>query len=203
MNSEIWDKLANQAKRRDLHVADIQKAVTKVGAILTRLASKIIATLADSKNSNITSILEELQAFSTGAIALLAHSDQSLFQHRCDLIRPCLDKAYSAMCSAHIPISRKLFEDELQSQLNSIKASIKISNLAASASSRCFHDKPGNNNKSGMPFLARGGRKSITARKNSGRKEAVTKCSLRDLLGQVDIDSFVSLIPTLTHFFTL
>ena len=63
VNPEIWDKLTHQAKRRDIRVAAIQKGITKVGAILTGSVSKIMATLADSKNSNmsnITSNLEEL-----------------------------------------------------------------------------------------------------------------------------------------------
>ena len=93
LNPEIWDKLTHQAKWRDLRVAAIQKGITKVGAILTGSASKIIATLADSKNSNITSTLEEHLTFSTDAIALLFHSNQSLLQDRRDLIRPCLNKA--------------------------------------------------------------------------------------------------------------
>lgn len=40
--------------------------------------------------------------------------------------------------------------------------------------------------------------------KTVGEKEAVTaNCLLKGLLGQVDIDNFVSLIPALTHYFTL
>ena len=49
MNPEIWDKLTHQAKRKDLLVAAIQKAGTKVGALLTGSARKIMAALADSK----------------------------------------------------------------------------------------------------------------------------------------------------------
>jgi len=98
VNPEIWDKLTHQAKRRDLRVAAIQKAVTKVGAILTGSASKIMATLADSKNSNITSNMEVLLTFNTDAITVLGHSNQSLFQKCRDLIMPCLYKEYSALC---------------------------------------------------------------------------------------------------------
>ena len=96
-----------------------------------------------------------------------------------------------------------IFGDELQSQLNSIKALNKISNLAAGASSRRFHEKPGYNNKNGKPFLGHRERNPITARKTVGEKEAVTaNCSLNDLLDQVDINNFVSLIHALTNYFT-
>ena len=84
VNHEIWDKLTHQAKWRDLRIAAIQKTVTKDGAILTGSASKIMATLADSKNSNITSNLEELLTFSTDPIALFGQSNQNLSQHCCD-----------------------------------------------------------------------------------------------------------------------
>ena len=115
MNPEIWNKLTHQAKRRDLRVAAIQKAVTKVGSILTGSASKIMAALADSKNFNITSNLEELLTSTTDGIALLGHSNQSFSQYLRDLIRPCLNKEYSALCLPHIPITAKLVGDELQS----------------------------------------------------------------------------------------
>ena len=176
MNPEIWDKLTHLAKREDLRIAAIQKAVTKVGAILTGPTSKIMAALTDSKNSNSTSNLEELLTFNTDAVALLGHSNQSLSQHHRDLIRPCLNKEYSALCSPHIPITGKLYGDELQSQLNSIKASNKISNPAAGASSQCFHKKPGHNNKNGEPFLGQR-KKNHYSQKNIGRKRS-SNCKL-------------------------
>lgn len=51
---EIWDKLTQQAKRRDLRVAATPRAIPKAGAVLTGSTSKIMGTFADSKNSNIT-----------------------------------------------------------------------------------------------------------------------------------------------------
>lgn len=51
---EIWDKHAHQPKQEYLFVAAIQRAVMKVGAILTVSACKIRAALAHLKNSNIT-----------------------------------------------------------------------------------------------------------------------------------------------------
>ena len=91
-------------------------------------------------------------------------------KYKYDLIKPCLNKEYSALSSPHIPTG-KLFGDELQSQLNSIKASNKISNLAAGASSRRFQDKPGNNNKYGKPFLGQRGKKPHYSQKKQWEKK--------------------------------
>ena len=79
VDPEIWDKLTHQAKRRDLHLATI-------------VASKTVATLAHSKNSKINPNLEKLLTFSNGDIALLSYSNQSLSQHRRNLIRSFLNK---------------------------------------------------------------------------------------------------------------
>ena len=120
-----------------------------------------MAALADSKNSNINSNLEELLTFNKDAIALLGHSYRSLSQHCHDLI--------SALCSPQIPITRKIFGDELQSQLRNIKTLHKISNLAAGASNSRFHDEPGNNKKIKSFFRSEGKEIPLQPEKNGGR----------------------------------
>lgn len=109
--------------------------------------------------------------FSTDAIAPLCHSIQNLSQHRRDLIRPYLNKEYSALCLPHIPITGKLFGDELQPQLDSIKASNKISNIAAGGSRRRLHGKPGNNFRTGKPFLGKKKKKPCYSRKRQWEKK--------------------------------
>ena len=127
-----------------------------------------MAALADSKILNITSNLDELLTFTTDAIALLGHSNQSFSQHLRDLIRPCLKEEYDALCLPHIPITGKLFGDELQSQLNSIKVSLATLRpvLLVAAFTRNLAITTGQREK------AKGKRNNITARKNSERKRS-------------------------------
>ena len=47
--------------------------------------------------------------------------------HRRDAIKPHLNKDYSSLSASHVPITTYLFGDNLQTQLNDIRASNKIS----------------------------------------------------------------------------
>ena len=86
----------------------------------------------------------------TDALALLGHVSFKISQRRRDAIRPTLHKDYATLCASHVPITHFLFGDELQTQLNHIRASNKISSTASpsnSAYKRCYGKShtPGNN----------------------------------------------------------
>ncbi|CAB4034771.1 Enzymatic poly [Paramuricea clavata] len=65
------------------------------------------------------------------AIAIMGHISYDLAQRRRDVIRPTLNKKYATLCASHVPITTLLFGDELQAQLNHIRASNKIKNTAS------------------------------------------------------------------------
>ena len=67
---------------------------------------------------------------STDTIALLGHVSFEITQRRRAVIRPNLNKDYATLCASHVPITSMLFGDELQTQLNHIRASNKISSTA-------------------------------------------------------------------------
>ena len=94
------------------------------------------------------------------AVALLGHATHQLSMHRRQAIKPILNKEYATLCSPQGPFTEFLFGDELQSQLNNIKASNKIGNTMASESPRppAKGKEPWKNKPKG-PFLGgRGGR---------------------------------------------
>ena len=64
----------------------------------------------------------------TDALGLLGHISFEISQRRRDAIRLNLNKEYAKLCVSHVPITKMLFGDELQTQLNHIRASNKISN---------------------------------------------------------------------------
>lgn len=61
-------------------------------------------------------------------IALLGHVSSELSQRRRDIICLNLNKDYAILCSSNVPVTALLLGEELQTQLNHICASNKISN---------------------------------------------------------------------------
>ena len=82
----------------------------------------------DSKGPDIGKML----ALNTDALALLGHATHQLSMYRPQAIKPYLNKEYATLCSPQGPVTEFLFGDELQSQLNNIKASNKLGNAMAS-----------------------------------------------------------------------
>lgn len=77
--------------------------------------------------------VEGIIRMNTDALALLGHISFEISQRRRDVIRPTLNKDYSTLCASHVPITTMLFGDELQPQLNQIRASNKISSTASTS----------------------------------------------------------------------
>ncbi|KAK2558945.1 hypothetical protein P5673_018570 [Acropora cervicornis] len=73
---------------------------------------------------------DQLITMNTDALALLGHTMCELSMHRRDAIRPNLNKDYSSLCDSHVPVTTYLFGDNLETQLNDIGASNKISKAA-------------------------------------------------------------------------
>ena len=95
----------------------------------------------------------------THALALLGHISFELSQRRRDAIRPILHKDYATLCASHVPITNFLFGDELQTQLNHIMASNKISSTASPSNSAfkrsCGKSHAPGNSQPWKPFLSK------------------------------------------------
>ena len=81
------------------------------------------------KMRNDTSVqdIDQLVTMNTDALALLSHTMCELSIRRREAIRPHLHKDYASLCASHVPVTTELFGDDLQSRLNNIRASNKIS----------------------------------------------------------------------------
>jgi flagellar motor protein MotB len=129
VNPEIWMKLNRPASRQDLHMASIQRAIVKAG---TQLAEILLTTPSGPTGPDLGKLL----TMNADAVTLLGHATHQLSMHRRQAIKPFLNKEYATLCSPQGPVIEFLFGDELQSQLNNIKASNKIGNTMASESPR-------------------------------------------------------------------
>ena len=121
-------KLNRPATRQDLQIEGIQRAIVKAGTALTQLAEIMLTKNSDSKGPDIGKML----TLNTDALALLGHATHQLSMYRRQAIKPYLNKEYATLRSPQEPVTEFLFGDELQSQLNNIKASNKIGNAMAS-----------------------------------------------------------------------
>ena len=124
---EIWERLDRQTRVRDLKLSTLQSTTTKVGYICTIATELLLQARRENKSPNI----EQLIRMHTDVLGLLGHISFEISQRRRDAIRPNLNKEYATLCSSHVPITKTLFGDELQTQLNHIRASNKISNTTS------------------------------------------------------------------------
>ena len=60
------------------------------------------------------------------ALALSGHTQYELSMKWRDAIIPSLNKDYTGLCSQNVPVTSLLFGDDLQQQLNTMKASNKL-----------------------------------------------------------------------------
>ncbi|XP_068750845.1 uncharacterized protein [Montipora capricornis] len=127
VNPEIWERLDRQTRGRDLELSTLQSTTTKVGYICTKATDLLLQARRENKSPDI----EQLIRMHTDALGLLGHISFEISQRRRDAIRPHLNKEYATLCASHVPITKMLFGDELQTQLNHIRASNKISNTTS------------------------------------------------------------------------
>ena len=122
VNAEIWDKPDNKTKHNDLRASTTQKLLSKVGTILGITTDRLL----QMRTTTLPEV-DQLITMNTYALALLGHTMCELSMRRRDAIKPHLHKDYSSLCASHVPITTYLFSDNLQTQLNDIRASNKIS----------------------------------------------------------------------------
>ena len=127
VNPEILERLDRQTRGRDLKLSTLQSTTTKMGYICTKASELLLQARRENKSLDI----EQLIRMHTDALGLSGHISFEISQRRRDAIRPNLNKEYATLCASHVPITKMLFGDELQTQLNHIRASNKISNATS------------------------------------------------------------------------
>ena len=141
MNPEIWERLDRQRRGKDLKLSALQTTLTKVGNITAQTTDMLLKSRAEGIQLDVESIIR----MNADALALLGHISFEMSQRRRDVIRPTLNKDYSTLCVSDVPITTMLFGDELQTQLNHIRASNKIS--STTSTSTFANKRPYNNKK--------------------------------------------------------
>ena len=157
VNPEIWNKLKHVTRSVDLRLADMQKVLVKVGSAVAKSTDTLLVLRANPEKTSV-SALGELVTHNADALALLGHVNIELSYRRRDAIKPNLNNEYSSLCGSQVPITGLLFGNELQSQLNNIKAANKIGHTITAKSSYRNHSdswKGKSSHSSGKPFLGK------------------------------------------------
>ena len=118
VDQEIWARLSSQERRSDLRLASVQRILVKVGAILVQCADKLMNIRVINTNGGKISH-EDMNGhlgLQIDALALQVHANYDLF------------------CLSQIPVTSLLFGDDLQAQLNAIRASNRLVHTATKSS---------------------------------------------------------------------
>lgn len=155
VNPEIWGRLDRHTRGKDLKLSNLQTTLTKVGNITAQTTDMLLKARAEDGKVDVDNMVR----MNADALALLGHISFEISQRTREAIRPTLHKDYATLCASHVPITNFLFGDELQTQLNHIRASNKISSTASpsnSANRRSYGKShtPGNNQQ-WKPFLGK------------------------------------------------
>ena len=159
VNPEIWDKLSHSVKQQDLRSSTIQKTVGTAGAVLCKSISMLLE-MKNSKQPKSDSDIQKLVKLNTDAVALLGHAHVDLSHRRRELIKPHLNKDYAGLCASHVPVTALLFGNDLQTQLNNIRASNRVSTTAVGSRHKNAKGHPLRNyqksDRRSKPFLSKG-----------------------------------------------
>ena len=75
-------------------------------------------------------------------------------------MKPHLNKDYASLCASHVPVTALLFGNDLQTQLNNIRASNWVSTTAVGNRHKNVKGRPSRNyqkfERRGKPFLLKG-----------------------------------------------
>ena len=114
----------------------------------------------NSKQPKSDSDIQKLIKMNTDAVALLGHAHVDLSHRRREAIKPHLNKDYAGLCASHVPVTALLFGNDLQTQLNNIRASNRVSTTSVGNRHKNKKGHPSRNyqksDRRNKPFLAKG-----------------------------------------------
>lgn len=159
VNPEIWDKLSHSVKQQDLRSSSIQKTIATAGAAMCKSIGMLLE-MKNSKQPKSDSDIQKLVKVNTDAVALLGHAHIDLSHRRRESLKPHLNKDYAGLCASHVPVTAQLFGNDLQTQLNNIRASNRVSSTAVGNRHKNSKGHPSRNyqkfDQRSKPFLAKG-----------------------------------------------
>ncbi|XP_053402373.1 uncharacterized protein LOC123549154 [Mercenaria mercenaria] len=113
VNQEIWKILDKKAHGQDKILVDIQNLAAIGFAPIIRLAEVFKGQI--SCNSEVKSLLSD-------ALTVLGQIQYNLSVQRRYMIRPALKRKYAALCHMSMPITTKLFGDDISKEVKNCES---------------------------------------------------------------------------------
>lgn len=125
VNPEVWNKMKNHTRSRDLRMQRVQtravKAMSPLAYIIDRLVNCQKTGKAPSAEDVQDMLSASLEAFTMGASAI-----QEVNLRRKELIKPDLNDRYQQLCGPATPVSKFLFGDDLAKAVKDINETSKM-----------------------------------------------------------------------------
>ena len=130
------------------------------GAVLCK-SIEMLLEMKNLKQPKSDSDIPKLLKLNTDAVALLGHVHVDLSHHRGESIKLHVNKDYTGLCASLVPVTALLFGNDLQTQLNNIQASNRVSTKGVGSRNKNVKGHPLRNyqksDRRSKPFLSKGG----------------------------------------------
>jgi len=137
VNAEIWRKMDNAQKGRDLRFSHAQRAVVKATTGVATMADKLLNFTSNEKGATVTvnkADLEKLVVMSTDVVSLLGFANRDLAFRRRELIRPALKSQFAPLCADSTPMTSSwLFGDNIHQTLTKVKQADQVGKETSSS----------------------------------------------------------------------
>ena len=138
VNPEIWDKLSNATRSRDLKAHRVQSAIMQA-IVAIASAGDILIGISRSgmvlSQANIAATIASL----VDAMAILGHTSQDLNQQRRDDHKADLNQAFKGLAKTEVGSSTLLYGDDLTTKIKEINESNRVAHSLSAARPTATH----------------------------------------------------------------
>ncbi|XP_070191640.1 uncharacterized protein [Littorina saxatilis] len=133
VNSEIWDIMDHSAKSKDLRAQSIQKTLLRAVCALASVTDTCLADKDAVAKSRVKDLMDAI------GLVLKASSDISVDRRAQIVTAPQVNRKYRKLLSTEIPVTDKLFGDDLKNVCATIDSTSKLGqNFTQSVKGREF-----------------------------------------------------------------
>ena len=138
VNPEIWDKLSNATRSRDLKAHRVQSAIVQAIVAIASAGDILIGILRSGgvlSQANMAATIASL----VDAMAILGHTSQDLNQQRRDDHKADLNQAFKGLAKTEVGSSTLLYGDDLTTKIKEINESNLVAHSLSAARPTATH----------------------------------------------------------------